>query len=462
MAIAQKITALVELTTADVNDILAIVDDPSSGAATKKITVANLNASAGNVTKVGTPVDNQLGIWTGDGTIEGVTALTFDGSTLGVTGAITATSYGGITEANLVDKTATENISQDWNWLDNVGIQLGSGADGRLYFNSATDDVRLDLIVNTDFVLRLNAIELAIQAIANGAVELYHNNALKLVTAIDGIDVTGDVGGTTIGGITEANLLDKSAAEQIDGSWTFNALTKFTATGLPAFIIDTETPAWHLRETSGPVNEKLWRFEAAAGDLRFQVRLDNDSGGSSWLEVKRTGTTIDTILLSASDIAVVGATMSVTAALSATTITLPQVNEPLTPTFAFGDGDTGFFEQADDVIGVSIAGTADFFFQDNSFRGALVGAGAVLNEVTSVTNPTLLPNRGDFDTGIGSATSNKLSLIAGGLDCINIAEAAAARQIGFYVTAPVALQTGVAVTAAGVHAALVNLGLITA
>ena len=35
-------------------------------------------------------------------------------------------------------------------------------------------------------------------------------------------------------------------------------------------------------------------------------------------------------------------------------------------------------------------------------------------------------------------------------------------KIGFYAATPVALQTGVAVTAAGVHAALVNLGLITA
>jgi len=35
-------------------------------------------------------------------------------------------------------------------------------------------------------------------------------------------------------------------------------------------------------------------------------------------------------------------------------------------------------------------------------------------------------------------------------------------DVGFYNTAPVAQQTGVAVTAAGIHAALVNLGLITA
>lgn len=35
-------------------------------------------------------------------------------------------------------------------------------------------------------------------------------------------------------------------------------------------------------------------------------------------------------------------------------------------------------------------------------------------------------------------------------------------ELGFYGASPVALQTGVAVTAGGIHAALVNLGLITA
>ena len=40
--------------------------------------------------------------------------------TIGITGAITATSYGGITEANLLDKTASENISgATWNFQDN-------------------------------------------------------------------------------------------------------------------------------------------------------------------------------------------------------------------------------------------------------------------------------------------------------------------------------------------------------
>ncbi|MBP9714923.1 MAG: hypothetical protein KBD52_00305 [Candidatus Pacebacteria bacterium] len=35
-------------------------------------------AGSGDVSKVGTPLDNQIGVWTGDGTIEGDTAFTFD------------------------------------------------------------------------------------------------------------------------------------------------------------------------------------------------------------------------------------------------------------------------------------------------------------------------------------------------------------------------------------------------
>ena len=38
-------------------------------------------AGSGDVTKVGTPANNQVGVWTGDGTIEGDAALTFDTTT---------------------------------------------------------------------------------------------------------------------------------------------------------------------------------------------------------------------------------------------------------------------------------------------------------------------------------------------------------------------------------------------
>lgn len=42
----------------------------------------------GSVDKVGTPVNNQLGVWTGDGTIEGTTGATYDGTSLAIDGEV--------------------------------------------------------------------------------------------------------------------------------------------------------------------------------------------------------------------------------------------------------------------------------------------------------------------------------------------------------------------------------------
>ena len=141
---------------------------------------------------------------------------------------------------------------------------------------------------------------------------------------------------------------------------------------------------------------------------------------------------------------------------------LPLQNIEATPSLAFGDGDTGFFESFDDFLRVVVGGNDRFLFAGDELRGISGTGPAIMNESVSVTNPTLVPSTADKDTGIGGNSSDQLSLIAGGLDCINVAETGAAREIGFYVTAPIALQTGVAVTAAGIHAALVALGLITA
>ncbi|HRP30440.1 MAG TPA: hypothetical protein PKV73_01045 [Agriterribacter sp.] len=64
----------------------------------------------GDVTKVGTPVNNQLGIWTGDGTIEGDANLTFASSTLniGVAGASTGLlTLSGVTSGTITIQPAS-------------------------------------------------------------------------------------------------------------------------------------------------------------------------------------------------------------------------------------------------------------------------------------------------------------------------------------------------------------------
>jgi len=67
-------------------------------------------AGGGDVSKVGTPVNSQVAVWTGDGTIEGATSLTYDGSNLQLTGDIGSTGTR-ITKGWLADLTVTNAIT---------------------------------------------------------------------------------------------------------------------------------------------------------------------------------------------------------------------------------------------------------------------------------------------------------------------------------------------------------------
>jgi hypothetical protein len=65
-------------------------------------------AGSGDVTKVGVPANNQVGVWTGDGTLEGDAALTFDTTTDTLTsGIINSTS---LTASEILITDASKNL----------------------------------------------------------------------------------------------------------------------------------------------------------------------------------------------------------------------------------------------------------------------------------------------------------------------------------------------------------------
>ena len=84
-------------------------------------------SGAGDVSKVGTPVNDQVGVWTGDGTIEGHASFTYASGT----GTVTATEFvgggAGLTGAN----TGFTSIL-------NAGLYVGRDADNQIKF--ATDN----------------------------------------------------------------------------------------------------------------------------------------------------------------------------------------------------------------------------------------------------------------------------------------------------------------------------------
>lgn len=92
----------------------------------------------------------------------------------------------------------------------------------------------------------------------------------------------------------------------------------------------------------------------------------------------------------------------------------------ITTGLTFGDGNTGFYESADNTLITTIGGTNTFYWAGNLFRAAKTSAPALMNEVASSTNPTLVPSNSDQDTGVGWSTTNQLSLITGGSEAVRI------------------------------------------
>lgn len=104
------------------------------------------------------------------------------------------------------------------------------GASGSGVFEISGSDIHINAL-SGDVRLR-GAGENMFQGIVNGAATLYYNNIAKIATTATGVSVTGDVAGTTIGGITQANLVDKAAAETVSGAWTYTGERYQTSGGL--------------------------------------------------------------------------------------------------------------------------------------------------------------------------------------------------------------------------------------
>lgn len=99
-------------TTPSLTPSLSATGTPSSSTFLRGDNTWATPAGSGDVSKVGTPVNNQIGVWTGDGTIEGDTALTFDTSTdtlaVGASGNI---AFGAVTVlADSAGTTTLQNI----------------------------------------------------------------------------------------------------------------------------------------------------------------------------------------------------------------------------------------------------------------------------------------------------------------------------------------------------------------
>ena len=138
----------------------------------------------GDVTKVGTPADNQIGVWTGDGTIEGTSGLTYNGSNLQLTGDIGSTGT---------------RITKGW-FTD---LQVTNAIAGSITGNAATVTTNANLTGDVTSVGNATAI-------ASGVIVNADVNASAAIGATKLID--GSITDTELGYI---NTLSSNAQTQI-------------------------------------------------------------------------------------------------------------------------------------------------------------------------------------------------------------------------------------------------------
>lgn len=92
------------------------------------------------------------------------------------------------------------------------------------------------------------------------------------------------------------------------------------------------------------------------------------------------------------------------------------------PALAFGDADTGFYEGFDDTLYVSIGGIARLVFNSSGIQTLAADPAPILTlgQATAINpNHTFSTDR---DTGLGTAGSDQLSLIAGGVEMLRLVE----------------------------------------
>ena len=187
-------------------------------------------------------------------------------------------------------------------------------------------------------------------------------------------------------------------------------------TGIKDRLDDIEAEAGHIPKIPksnpatvlGPstsTDNAIARFDGVTGVLlqNSGVIIDDSSNVTSVVNFTMSG-----------DLTGLGNINMTTTATSQ--LILPSSNDAVSPTLAFGDGDTGFYETNDDDLTVGIAGTPISIWSGTAYSGGTTTANpSMLSEVSSATNP-VWSFVNDNDTGIGRSAANGLSLIAGGVE----------------------------------------------
>lgn len=215
-------------------------------------------SGSGDVSKVGTPVNNQVGVWTGDGTLEGDTALTFDTTTDTLaTGIVTVTDDAYAAGWNGSTAVPTKNAVYD---------QMETKAP----LASPTFTGTVTVPVGLTGVLRADTGVVSVDTDVTDIVAAGSSTAQgKLELATDAETVTGT---DTARATTPANITAKMAAPGAIGGTTPAAGAFTTLSASSAITASTTIELGHASDTT------LARVSAGVVSIEGKNILTTDGG----------------------------------------------------------------------------------------------------------------------------------------------------------------------------------------
>lgn len=187
-------------------------------------------AGSGDVSKVGTPADNQIGVWTGDGTLEGDAALTFDSSTDSLVIAASGNLlFGAVTVLD-----------------DNAGTMTLSNIDALDATTEATIEAAIDTLANLTSIQGVSVTFGAYAAtLLNTANEAGFKSAVNLEANTDFYAPSGTDVAVADGGTGASTAATARANLEIDGQQTIwvpaAAMTPRTTNGAASGSLETAT-----------------------------------------------------------------------------------------------------------------------------------------------------------------------------------------------------------------------------
>jgi hypothetical protein len=150
----------------------------------------SLLGGSNNVTKIGTPVDNQIAIWTGDGVLEGNTGLIFDGTDLTITGNINGVS---LTSSG----SAANFLNEQGNYAAISPVSLGTSNQIPM-INTGGTDFEYSANFTYENGVRLIAKGVGSSSIAIGALSQANASGSIAIGLDAGVNTTGLNGDSSI------------------------------------------------------------------------------------------------------------------------------------------------------------------------------------------------------------------------------------------------------------------------